>query len=416
MSNEQNVRKRGTLYWLAILWGMAWLAAVAAICLSRSYGPAPEGFWGEWIPEYQGFAGFLLNIILFLPGGAAVGVLTRSVWAGLAVSLGLSAGIEILQLWIPGRHSSGGDIVANTLGGGIGALILVHRETLVFPAPKTSRLLALLWLALVLLALGLFGPLMRPAAPEVTLYSGWTPELRSLELYDGRVIAARIGNLDLPDGGPIAEDEQSHLRDLIRDRAPVEVTFLAGTRPSSLAPIVRVAGSSGNETLLVGADRGDLVVRRRFRADDFRLARPDLRVRGAHAALLPGDTVNLQVIREPGGRDQVTVNGVTRIFEVTPGRGWSFLRYPSARSEAVLSALDMTYLAGLSLPLGWWAPTGVFLGLSVGGIVGFYLLILPMAGLLGGNALQGIAIAAAAALGWLAGRVVRHLRRQSIAT
>lgn len=406
------MRVRSPLTWLAALGGVVWLAALAAICLTPSYGGSPDGFWGEWIPEYQGFSGFLLNIILFLPGGAALGVLTRRIWPGLLLSLLLSIGIETLQIWIPGRHTSGGDLLANALGGWIGAALLVRREILLFPSPATSRRLAFVWLGVTAISLASFGPLTIPVAPEVTLYSGWTPELRALEHYDGRVLFARIGDLFLPEGGPIPEEEQLRLQSLVREGARVEVTFLAGSRPSSLAPIVRVAGSDGNETLLVGADRDDLVVRRRLLADHLRLARPDLRVRGAHRELAPGDTVRIVAERGSSGQESVTVNGEPHTFEFSPARGWSFLRYPSSRSEGVLEALDLTYLSALALPLGWWAPSLTFLGAGVGGILTLFLVLLPLGGVVGGSALQGLGFALGALAAWLVRNLLTGIFRQ----
>ncbi|HSV37240.1 MAG TPA: VanZ family protein, partial [Nocardioidaceae bacterium] len=66
-----------------------------------------------------------LNVLLFLPlsllGWFVVG--PRSVPSWLAIGAGTSAVIELSQLAIPGRVSSFQDVVANTAGAAVGALL-----------------------------------------------------------------------------------------------------------------------------------------------------------------------------------------------------------------------------------------------------------------------------------------------------
>lgn len=71
-----------------------------------------------------GHYGFVLNIVLFVPLGAALVVLTRRPWwvATLVAALG-SALVEVAQeLWLD-RVGSAGDVTANTLGALLGALL-----------------------------------------------------------------------------------------------------------------------------------------------------------------------------------------------------------------------------------------------------------------------------------------------------
>ena len=77
----------------------------------------------------------------------------------------LSVAIEIAQLWVPGRHSSVGDLVFNTTGTIVGALLLAALPWLLLPSRATARRLALGWSATVLLVLagGLW--LMQPSLP-----------------------------------------------------------------------------------------------------------------------------------------------------------------------------------------------------------------------------------------------------------
>lgn len=69
---------------------------------------------------------FTSNVIMFVPLGLLVGVLfgrRRWAWA-IALGCGVSALIELLQfLLLPGRFGTIDDVIANTLGALIGALI-----------------------------------------------------------------------------------------------------------------------------------------------------------------------------------------------------------------------------------------------------------------------------------------------------
>ncbi|MGO4104499.1 VanZ family protein [Leifsonia sp. YAF41] len=68
---------------------------------------------------------FAANIGLFVPLGALLLQLVgrRRWWLVLAVGFALSCGIEFVQLFLPTRVSDVRDILANTLGAGIGAAL-----------------------------------------------------------------------------------------------------------------------------------------------------------------------------------------------------------------------------------------------------------------------------------------------------
>jgi glycopeptide antibiotics resistance protein len=69
---------------------------------------------------------FLANVLMFVPLGLLVGVLFgRRFWA-LAILLGFSASacIEFAQfVLLPGRYGTVDDVIANTLGALVGALL-----------------------------------------------------------------------------------------------------------------------------------------------------------------------------------------------------------------------------------------------------------------------------------------------------
>ena len=77
------------------------------------------------VPKAIGYAQieFSANIALFIPMGIIASVWTQRAWAGLLVGAGASLLIELAQsLFLTARYSSVLDVVANSLGAGIGAV------------------------------------------------------------------------------------------------------------------------------------------------------------------------------------------------------------------------------------------------------------------------------------------------------
>jgi glycopeptide antibiotics resistance protein len=100
----------------------AWLAATLLVTLAPFWPlrPVPRPFatvsrLGAW--------DFALNIILFLPCGGLLRLLGRSASTATAAAALLSLAIESAQTYIPHRYPSPLDILANTLGALLGALV-----------------------------------------------------------------------------------------------------------------------------------------------------------------------------------------------------------------------------------------------------------------------------------------------------
>jgi len=119
-------------------WGWALnRATVQLYVFFRSDLPiAPAGA----LPEHYGL---VLNVLLFVPLGAALVLLTG--WSWWSVTLLAAAGsgvIEVVQeLWLD-RQGSLQDVVANTLGGLLGALavsLLARARSLPGSRPEPAR-------------------------------------------------------------------------------------------------------------------------------------------------------------------------------------------------------------------------------------------------------------------------------------
>lgn len=77
----------------------------------------------DWaLPEHYGL---ILNVVLFVPLGAALALLTGWAWWRVSAAAAAASGaIELTQwLWLV-REAQWADLVANTLGAAVGALVV----------------------------------------------------------------------------------------------------------------------------------------------------------------------------------------------------------------------------------------------------------------------------------------------------
>lgn len=110
-----------------------------------------QKLWSKGVPTIvdYGFIEFSANVVFFVPVGFLLGVLLpfRLWWGAITGGAVLSAAVELAQgLLLPGRVSSAGDVVANTLGAVLGCLVAValraltlHRDTLVIRDVEEGR-------------------------------------------------------------------------------------------------------------------------------------------------------------------------------------------------------------------------------------------------------------------------------------
>ena len=92
--------------------------------------------------ERRWLADGILNLCLFVPLGMALGWNSRSTWIVVLCGLLLSTAIEITQIFVPGRDPALSDIVFNTLGTIVGALVARRPQVWLFPNRRASRILA----------------------------------------------------------------------------------------------------------------------------------------------------------------------------------------------------------------------------------------------------------------------------------
>jgi hypothetical protein len=98
---------------------LLWLAATLAATMHPLGRQLPVPFWG-FLSETMAGVDYAQNVVLFLPLGW---IAHRGGWRWWQVTLAgflLSGGIELAQLWVPGRTSQATDILFNTSGAALG--------------------------------------------------------------------------------------------------------------------------------------------------------------------------------------------------------------------------------------------------------------------------------------------------------
>jgi hypothetical protein len=365
-----------------------------------------------------GMIDVILNLILFMPFGFGLA------WAGVRFRRVVAAGfavtffVEAMQFSIiTGRDSSLSDLVTNSAGAAAGALLAIILPTLLRPQPAQAR-----WLvrggALALTAvLAATSWAMTPSLPRTIYWGQQAPALTHLKPFLGRVLTARLGGENLPEGrlGARASDT---VRTRLTEGDQLEAEAVPAGATPGLAPILSIFDLYRREIALLGQSDRDLVFRVRAHAQDALVRGPAIRLpeafpaSGEHTLHLTGSMAN--------GVLEVSRTGPTetlrRSVALGPGLGWSLVlpfEYAFGPEEPLLTAL---WLAGLLLPLGYWAAWSYRRGRSAAGAAAIFagalvigLALTPLAfGLPAVAWSQWLASLAGLALGWALGRLAQR--------
>jgi len=288
-----------------------------------------------------GTADFILNVLMFGPLGYLVARSVKRIPVALLAVLATTLAIELIQILIPGRYPTLGDVAANTLGGCLGIWtvhVLAHRSvrTPLRGARTAARATPLALASVLVLTIAVY----RPAFPDSTYYGQWTADLGQFAQYGGQVRSARVGSVDLP-GHRLDFAAANALRRIING-APLTVDFVAGPLTTELAPVFSVFDEHQVEILVVGAQADAIVIRMRRVADALGFHAPEFRFAGGHP---PEGTESTFRLTHAAGIVCVRVTGKDACrAEANPARGWRLFTGISIPTWAE-GFLDVVWLA-----------------------------------------------------------------------
>jgi hypothetical protein len=326
-----------------------------------------------------------LNVLLFVPLGIGLALSGVAGKRALLALCGLSMLIETSQfLFIPGRDSTFGDVVTNTIGGALGFALARYAWTWVRPSQRIAAILTLgwgiTWLAIQLISNYAFAL----SLPDSRYYGQLARDIGTLSVFKGRVISANADDVAIPDQA--FADSHAIRRALLRG-APVVAMVVPAGPTRGIAPIVRVADDEHRRIVVIEQQQADLLFGIRTGAAVLRLRRPIFGL--PHA--FPSDDVGIghsasDVVRLSGRyvAGEVTVSAqtasVTRQQRIllNASMAWTLVLPFSWLIEAtgVEFALSCVWTAFLLIPFGYWAAR-VAPGSRAAGIARHWILVLP---------------------------------------
>ena len=305
----------------------------------------------------------VLNVFLFVPLGIGLALTGFPGKRAVIAMCALSALIETAQFFvIPGRNSTIGDVLTNTLGGALGFAIGRYAFSLLRPSPRIALALSMGWSAvwLAIQTIAAFG--FSPAIPSSEYYGQIARRLGNFEQFRGGVVRASIADVMVPD---TRFPDSRRVRELLLRGAIVTTTIVPAGPTRDIAPIVRVADARQREIVLLAQDAENLIFGVRTGAGVLRLRPPFFAVADVFPAVSPGNsglTTDALTVGARYSAREVSVNTQTvrasydRRIPITASLGWTMLLpfqwyIEGTSTELVLSAI---WIACLLLPFGYW--------------------------------------------------------------
>lgn len=184
----------------------------------------------------------ILNVLLFAPLGLGLALNGVRLMPAIVTGLLTSAAVESAQLWIPGRFASLSDLLTNTAGTLLGAILWTKWPT----RQRWWRKLGPLAAALIVGTGVLAGFLVRPASPSPQTWWGqWAHQFGGSARFTGRVLMLSLQGIPIRDG-PLARSAE--LNRLLRDAGVVRlgVKLVSGRPVAGRAQLAGlVAGGPG---------------------------------------------------------------------------------------------------------------------------------------------------------------------------
>jgi hypothetical protein len=340
--------------WLTALAGILFVAGTTLVPLPDQAAAAKATPIWCLVCGHYGGVDVVVNVLLFIPLGMGLRLLAWSTPAVVTTGALISLAVESLQLAvIPGRDASLSDLLTNTLGSWIGAALASQGGSLLRPAKTQALRLAtaagLAWLG----AQAGTAFLLQPWLPSEPLRGEWARRKPGHPPFDGLVTWAFVSGKSVPGFWVVDSDLR---RRLSQGRIHLELGLVSGRNVPRWSPVFELLGPA-RQALAVEAVGTDLVFQPPARTSSLRLRGPALRLTGA----LP-DIAGRVLQLAAGERDHTlwatwmrgeSQYGVRQAL--SPSFGWSLLLPFDYAYGAEVHLLTALWLAGLLMPVGYWA-------------------------------------------------------------
>lgn len=356
-----------------------------------------------------GLLDILLNVILFVPLGVGLHLQGRSWRQALLLGAALSLGIETAQYFaIAGRDAALGDVLTNTAGAGLGAVLANSWRFWLRPARGAARRLAGTMAVVWLVQVGLTGLAVQPSLPHSVYWGQRAAELGQFDTFPGRLLDARVGAMSLP-SRRLANSAM--VRRALLEGEPVTAVVVPAGPTRGIAPLASIFDGDQREIAVLGQWDRDLVFRLRARALDWRLRPPAIRLRSVFAGTTPETLTVAGTVR--GDSLIVTARGgasgpAFRAMPLSAQWGWSLLLPYEHAFGSEVGWLSALWVGGCMVPIGFWmAATGLRTGPAALAILVLLVLgLIALPALLGEQAstVEWAGALAGALAGWLLAR------------
>jgi hypothetical protein len=379
----------------------------------------------------MGGVDFALNLAFFVPLGFLLRLAGLSRGRALALCIATTLAIELIQLAIPGRVTSLGDLVSNSIGGAVGIVVADRWPSIITPEVRQARAWTAAWsVGLIAVLVGTMW-LFEPSLPQTAWWGQIAAELGQFDHFQGRVLDARVGPLEIREGRLPNGDS---VRALLGRRGTVVRASVVPAPPSQrLAPIVSIFDGDHREIMVLGEEGAAAIFRVRRRATaaglqpvsvNFWYALPYANELGRMR-----DTIVLEAWNDGWSQHIARIDHGTRTVRtltLRPTWGWALLAPFENSYGPAGRSMTRQWLALLLFPLGFHgalamrrAPgerrwrAAIALPAGVAALLAVALEALPRAYGVGGSrawewegALAGLALGALAALpvAWAARR------------
>lgn len=334
------------------------------------------------------------NVLLFLPFGFALALAgvhpRRALFLGAAISLC----IETTQLTLlTGRDANLADVLANSTGAFLGALLGHHLAAILNPPRPRLRLLQVSAAAIMLGMVAATGTLLLPWLPEGEYHGQWNRFRGSFHPYTGEVVSVQVGEVIVPRAGVASP----RLRKALGEGQSLRASLKAGPVQEWPTQIARIAQGEG-EILLLSTAREDLLLHSRSRSGALRLDQPVVRMAGVLGGFVTGAPFDIVVLRASTGFCLQVLDQVECPLR-PPGSWWQLIQTAPSYPRWVQSTASDLALLLLWLPIGLWSRRDRFSVALIATSTVALALVPPWVGL------QGMRLAdwAAVAMGLLLG-------------